>query len=93
MSITVLNPTAESEAEALRLARPLESLHGRLVGILDNSKVNGDRILQLVEQILREQYSVRELIWRRKHDFSRPAPAQMLAELSACDAIITGIGD
>jgi hypothetical protein len=93
MSITVLNPTAESDTETLRLARPVESLDGALVGILDNSKVNADRILQLVEQILREQYGVRELIWRRKHDFSRPAPAQMLAELSACDAIITGIGD
>ena len=63
------------------------------MGVLDNSKVNSDRIFQRVEKILVEDYGVRELVWRRKHDFSRPAPAALLAELSACDAIITGIGD
>jgi hypothetical protein len=93
MPITVLNPTSGSEAEELRLARALDSLQGSLIGILDNRKVNADRILHHVEDILRARYRVRELIWRRKHDFSRPAPAEMLAELSACDAIITGIGD
>ena len=93
MPITVLNPTSHSEAQPQQLALPLASLHGSLVGVLNNGKVNSDRILQHVERILREQYAVRELIWRRKHDFSRPAPASLLAELSACDAIITGIGD
>jgi hypothetical protein len=93
MSITVLNPTSHSEAMSLRLALPLTSLKGSLVGVLDNSKVNADSIFQHVERILVEQYGVREVLWRRKHDFSRPAPAGMLAELSACDAIISGVGD
>jgi hypothetical protein len=93
MPITVLNPTSKSEAEAQQLALPLTSLRGLLIGVLDNSKVNADRIFGHVEKILLEQYEVRELLWRRKHDFSRPAPPGMLAELSACNAIITGIGD
>jgi len=75
------------------MARPLVSFEGALIGVLNNSKVNADRIFLHVERSLREQYGVREVIWRRKHDFSRPAPAEMLAELSACDAIFTGIGD
>ena len=93
MPITVLNPTSHSEAQPVRQARRLESLEGALIGFLDNRKVNTDRIFQLVEQRLRQEHGVREVIWRRKHNFSAPAPAAMLAELAACDAIITGIGD
>ena len=93
MPITVLNPTSGSDIQPVRLARPLPSLDGQLIGVLDNGKVNSDRILQYAAEILRERYHVRELLWRRKHDFSRPAPAALLAELSACDAIIAGVGD
>jgi hypothetical protein len=93
MPITVLNPTGRSDAQPLHAARRLTSLDGALIGILDNRKVNADSILQLVAQRLQEQHGVREIIWRRKHNFSAPAPAEMLAELSACDAIITGVGD
>ena len=93
MPITVLNPTSHSEAEPHRLALPLTSLDGALIGVLDNSKVNADRMFRYVETILREQYGVREVLWRRKHNFSQPAPPTLLAELSACDAIITGVGD
>jgi hypothetical protein len=75
------------------MARRLASLDGALIGVLDNRKVNADRIFQYVEQRLREQHGVREVIWRRKHNFSSPAPSAMIAELAACDAIITGIGD
>jgi hypothetical protein len=93
MPITVLNPTSQSEAQPLRLALPLTSLEGRLIGVLDNSKVNSERMFRYAETILRERYGVREVLWRQKHNFSQPAPPTLLAELSACDAIITGIGD
>lgn len=93
MPITVLDPTSQSEPEPPRLAPPLPSLVGSLVGILDNGKVNSDRLLQYVEAILRREYGVREVICRKKPDFSRPAPLALLAELRACDAIITATGD
>ena len=93
MSLTVLNPTYDVEAQPLRLAPPVASLEGALVGVVDNGKVNADRLFELVGTLLRERYGVRELLRRRKHDFSRPAPAALLAELSACDAVLTGIGD
>ena len=93
MPIRVLNPTSASDAEPLRLALPLASLRGSLIGFLDNGKVNSDAIFLHVERTLLEEHHVREVVWQRKHDFSRPAPAAIIAELSACDAIVTGIGD
>jgi hypothetical protein len=93
MPITVLNPTSLTEAQPMRVARRLQALEGMLVGMLDNGKVNTDRIFQLVDVGLRERYGVREVLRRRKHNFSAPAPPELVAELRACDAIITGIGD
>jgi hypothetical protein len=93
MPIVVLDPTSHSEAESPRLAPALLSLTGRLVGVLDNGKANADRLLREVETLLRQEYGVREFIYRRKSDFSRPAPAALLAELRACDALITAVGD
>jgi hypothetical protein len=93
MPILVLNPTSQSESQPLHVARRLESLEGTLIGVLDNRKVNADRIFQYVERTLRDRYGVREVIWRRKQNFSAPASPATIAELSACDAIITGVGD
>ncbi len=93
MPITVLNPTFQSDTTSVRIAKPLASIDGALIGVLSNSKFNTDRLFEYVERALKEQHGAREVVWRTKHDFSRPAPASMLAELSACDAIITGVGD
>ena len=93
MPITVLNPTSLTEPQPLHLAHRLSSLNGSLIGVLDNGKVNTDQIFRLVADGMRERYGVREVLWRRKHNFSTPAPTVLLAELRACDAIITGIGD
>jgi hypothetical protein len=89
----VLNPTSWSEAEPLRMARRLESFDGAVVGVLSNGKFNADPLFRHVVDVLRERHGVREVLWRRKHNFSAPAPAEMIAELSACDALLTGIGD
>ena len=57
MPITVLDPTGQSEAEAPRLAPPLPSLKGALVGLLDNGKANADQLLGEVERLLRAESS------------------------------------
>ena len=89
----VYDPTAESDTALARLAPALPSLKGSRVGLLDNSKVNAGRFLDHVEALLREQHGVTEVIRRRKPDASRPVSAALLAELSACDAILAAVGD
>ena len=44
-------------------------------------------------RILTSRFGVREFIRRRKPDSSRPVPPTLLGELSAADAIVSGIGD
>jgi hypothetical protein len=93
MTLKVLDPRAAAEGEAMGLARPLASLDGALVGLLDNAKIGTARFYDHLEAMLRDSYGVREVIRRRKPDSSRPAPATLLGELSAADAIVSGIGD
>jgi hypothetical protein len=93
MTLKVLDPRLSAEGEAARLAAPLGSLDGALVGLLDNAKIGTARFYDHLSAMLRERYGVREVIRRRKPDSSRPAPADVLGELSAADAIVSGIGD
>jgi hypothetical protein len=93
MTLRVLDPRQAPEGDAPRLAAPLPSLQGAVVGLLDNTKIGTARFYDHVAEILRSRFGVREVIRRRKPDLSRPAPAEILGELSGADAIISGIGD
>jgi hypothetical protein len=93
MSLRVLDPRQSAEGEALSLAPALASLDGAVVGLLDNAKIGTARFYDHVAAILREEHGVRDFIRRRKPDATRPAPAEMIAEMSAADAIVSGIGD
>ena len=93
MPIIVLDPTSDSEAAPNQLAPRLASLEGCRLGVLDNRKANADRLLDLVEDILRARFGAEVVRRRQKPDFSRPAPRQLLEDLRACDAVVTGVGD
>ena len=93
MTLRVLDPRQSAEGEALRPAPALPSLQGAVVGLLDNAKIGTARFYDHVEEILRKEHGVREFIRRRKSDATRPAPAEIIAQLSGADAIVSAIGD
>ena len=93
MTLIVLDPRLEPEGEALRMAAPLPALEGAAIALLDNAKIGTARFYDFLAEMLQHEYGVRELIRRRKPDASRPATADMLAELSGADALVSGIGD
>jgi len=64
-----------------------------VIGLLDNGKVGTAGYFDHLEAILRTRFGVREVIRRRKPDASRPAPAELVGELSAADAIVSAVGD
>ena len=93
MTLKVLDPRQLPEGEPLRMAAALPTLDGAIVGFLDNAKIGTARLYDFVEEILRTRHGVRDFIRRRKPDATRPAPTELIAELSGADAIISGIGD
>ena len=93
MSIRVYDPTAEETPRGHPSAERLTSLLGCTVGLLDNSKIRVRELLDHMEEILRTEYGVAAVVRLRKPDTSRPAPAEVLAAMQDCEAIISAVGD
>lgn len=93
MTIRVLDPRLSAEGEALRLAPPLPSLEGAIVGMIDNAKIGTERLFDHVADILRQRHGVREFLRVRKPDASKPVPPAMLASIAGADAILSATGD
>lgn len=93
MPITILNPTFEGHSRSLALAPRLASLEGRTIGLLDNNKKNVGHFLGHVEDVLRADYGVSSFVRRVKSNTSTPVPADILRDLTKCDAVISAVGD
>jgi hypothetical protein len=77
-----IDPTAGSGKAKVALApRPMD-LAGKVVGLLDNTKEQGDIILQTVADALRERHGVARVVIRRKEHYSKPATSALIDEMA-----------
>ena len=93
MSIRVLNPTFEDTTATAQSVGKLSTLVGCTVGMLDNSKVNVNKILDYAEEILKTRHGVTTVKRLRKPDASRPAAAEVFVAVKECDVFISAVGD
>lgn len=94
MSFTVFDPTDGPAPQAFTKADRPASLEGKVIGILDNGKAKSDVLLRGVQELLRTETGIKDLLVLRKPSAYRPAPDEQLDELARrADAVITGIGD
>lgn len=93
MSVSVLDPTFEAAVATSQTTARLASLAGRTIGLLDNGKLRVHELLNFMETMLRTEHGVAEVRRFKKPDASRPVPAEVLAEMAACDAVISAVGD
>jgi hypothetical protein len=92
--LAFLDPTVAPSLEAVSAAPRLESLEGKVVGLLDNSKGAGRVILDDLGVLLRERYRVAEIVNAGKPTFGRVAADALVDDLVArCDVVITALGD
>lgn len=92
--LRVLDPTSEPEAVKAAMTSRLDTLDGKVVGLLDNAKPNSDKVLDMVAEILAKKYKLAGIIRRRKPAPSRGVPPETLEELvKESDFVITGVGD
>src|SRR5207244_13153659 len=93
MTFKILDPTVPPEPTESSLAKRESGLDGKVLGLLDNSKVNGDRLLDLVRLELGARYDLREVVVMTKAGASTVADDAMLDALaSRCDVVVTAIG-
>jgi hypothetical protein len=90
----VYDPTAPCHNAPVRLRRPLDSLAGKAVGFIDNTKPNFNHLVDDLGELLVGRYAVRKVVKRAKRVSSIPAPPELIRELAEeCDVVITGSGD
>ncbi len=74
--------------------RSLDSLAGKVIGFIDNSKPNFNLLVDDLSELMVGKYGVAGVIKRRKRSASQGAAEAVMKELTEqCDAVITGSGD
>jgi hypothetical protein len=92
----VLSPEGKVHTSAAKVAGlpQFTDLRGKVVGLLDNSKPNADKLAERFAQLLKEKYGVANVIRRRKLTAQQGAPKQYLDDLAAqADIVLSGLGD
>jgi hypothetical protein len=89
----MLDPRVSVKLGDHPLAPGLETLEGRVIGILDNGQANSTPMFHELAALLHERHGLAEVIVRKKPTHMQGAPGAMVDELvNRCDAVITGLG-
>jgi hypothetical protein len=64
------------------------------LGLVSNSKLNADKVLLAIGELLRERYEIETIVHERKANFSLPAPEPIVDRMvNSSDVVIAGVGD
>ncbi len=90
----ILDPTVEPRRQPLTYVSRPDSLKGKRIGLVENTKFNSDKLLQKIGEILKTEYGAAETRMWRKHNSSVPAHDEIIDEAKrGVDAVVAGIGD
>jgi hypothetical protein len=93
MDLQVLDPTNETIPPIGQPAPRPGALTGKTVGFISNGKEGTKGFFAHLEQMLRADLGVADVVTRVKSNFSAPAEAHIAAEITQWDAVVSGIGD
>ena len=92
--LTILDPTVEATTQTIAFAPRPDSLAGKRIGLIENTKFNSDRLLLKIGEVLRAEYGAAETRLLHKHNSSVPAHEELIGDLTrTCDVMVAGIGD
>jgi hypothetical protein len=91
-TIMVYEPVAEEGRDQHALAPRPDTLDGRIVGLLNNTKDLVDTLLDEVMRLLQSDFPKAEFRFFRKESVSGAAP-DLLEQLAGCDAVVGAVGD
>jgi hypothetical protein len=93
MTFRVLDPTPGTAPPVGQLAPRLDTLAGKTVGFISNGKEGTKGFFRHLEQILKDDYGVGQVVFRTKSNYSAPADPHIADEIKSWDAVISGLGD
>lgn len=96
MLIKVLNPTGVAPNIQFRISPRIGNLNGSIIGFLDNGKPNFDIFVARLEELLRQDFNLDEVVHVKKGHLGAVSylAANRMEELAAkCDVVICGMCD
>jgi hypothetical protein len=93
MAVTLIHPGNEAKAQAGAAPARLATLKGKKIGLLDISKPGGRFFLDRLEELLRTRYEASDVIRLTKPTYTKNAPATLIEQLRAVDAVVEGLAD
>jgi hypothetical protein len=95
MPTILVNPLDETIHEKGAPAARLDSLKGKIIGLLDISKPGGSVFLDRLEQLLKDRHNVASVVRASKPTFAKPAPQGVIDSLIAngVDAVVEALAD
>jgi hypothetical protein len=88
----VVNPLGFAGGERANLAKRLDTLKGKTIGILDNAKPRADVIVEEVKHYLESKGAVCS-IYEFKPHLAKPLPMEQIERLAEADAVVGAVGD
>jgi hypothetical protein len=90
----IYDPRGVVEAVPHALAPRVADLTGLRLGVLDNTKWNGGKLLREIVRLLEAEYQVGSTHFYRKESFSKNASGMLIAQMAVeNDIALTAIGD
>ena len=92
-TLKMLDPRAAVNTKDRPLVPGLDTLEGKVVGIIDNGQANSTTMFQELAKLIEEKYRPAEVLFKTKPTHMQGAPKATMEEIvSRCDAVITGLG-
>jgi hypothetical protein len=91
-TVTVYEPVAREVVQQDALAPRWETLDGKVIGLLDNTKDMVDVLLDEVKTLLTQDFPNAQFRYFRKESVSG-APPGLMEQVAACNAVVTAVGD
>ena len=89
----VHKPIGRVPPSTLALADRPDTLDGKRIGLLFNSKPNADVMLECLRERVSEMHPDTEFVFRSKPTAARPMADEVFEALSDCDVVINAFGD
>jgi predicted GTPase len=92
-TLKMLDPRASVNTKDRPLVPGLDTLEGKVIGIIDNGQANSTTMFQELAKLIEEKYRAAEVLFKTKPTHMQGAPKATMEEfVSRCDAVITGLG-
>ena len=92
-TLKMLDPRGAVNPGDRPVMRGLDSLEGKVIGIIDNGQSNSTAMFQELAKLIHEKYQPAEVLFKTKPSHMQGAPSRILDEfVRRCDAVITGLG-